>query len=1358
MNMSGRLTALVLLLSGSLFASVRVLENSPTRLTFRWDMGGFDTTTQLDSGKLSTVVSFTGENIALGEMGEPVIPGMSLYAGIPAAGTVRVSFSPGATHTLTLHHPLKIQRRVRGEAALPPSQRDLSFPEPWISAPRYTAFGSLRAAHLVLRPVRYEAGSNTLQLLETGECTIEFPPAPPSVAAATSAASDYQRMLKGLLLNYDVARTWAKAPARRSLHKVASATGSDPFPLSYGQQVFAFTIGDGHGGMNEVTVKENGVVKITGAQILRLFGRSAGTLSMSALALYGSVKGELPLRAPDIGAIPAGIAEVPLLRVDRNHDGLVDADDFVLAYVTGLNDWVYDSVQHDFVYVTDDFDDYRHYFLTLKQSGAGASMARFTQPPAAVGVDTLDSFLNRAMFKELLSRPALVNNCIPEDQDGLGWVWQRVAPNGSFECPLGLADLDTSQSGTLRFSSFFSMPSSVSATISGAPLCTECADNTDYPIEHWGNRLVYARNGTSGCDYWQLEHMEVRYHTKLSAALDTLRMQVFSSTDSLATSYRLSGMGGLAVYVFRIPNDESAMSLIDSVSGKNSMVWSDSGRSGARYFLCSESGLTTIPDNGFSPLPQPSSSGYVMSNLREVNNETDYLIVAPPSFFDEAKKLAGHKAKHGFGKPAVVSINDVYTYFSGGNTDPSALRNFLAYVKRDWKNGTGLQYVLFMGAGHYDFKQVKTTEVNYIPPSEQDNLCLEDFYATLAPADSASELSLALGRLPCKNESEAATMVDKIIEVEDAQQADWSAWRNTMLFVADDDMQGTTPDGINGNANGHHASSERTAALVESLRPSMDLRKVYLFEYPWNANLEKPEASRAIVNAINSGVGYVNFFGHGSPEVWTDEHVLTLNTIPQLNNEKRYPLISSFSCSVGKFDAPNATSLSEALVKAPHAGAIATFSADRLATATSNEELAQNVYSSLFDTLSSTSVGMAILRAKAQNHDANNLVYALLGDPSLRLVTPARKVLLEIDTAQGRASDTLKALQQITIKGSVVDETGAADKSFGASAPAYVQMSIFNPPELTTRKDNGKDTSVRYTLPGAPLFSGKVAVQNGAFSQSAILPLSVAMDMSGSKLIAYAYEGQTAALGSREALYFHGSKPRSHDDTTGPRITIRPVYDAKAMSTGAVSFTDRITSSLPFSCEFDLYDPSGVNVTNSGPDEGLTMEVPGVISRRNINHLFQFVEGDFRRGSAAVSFETGSLKSGHHDLVLTAQDLLGNVTRTTFALEITDENALTLDHVFNAPNPMRMGEATRFYFYPSNTTVDIGAGAVIKIYSLAGRLLRVMQGARNGEAWDGRDQTGYPLPPAIYLFQVSVDAQDKHVKSKIQKLVIHPPR
>lgn len=94
---------------------------------------------------------------------------------------------------------------------------------------------------------------------------------------------------------------------------------------------------------------------------------------------------------------------------------------------------------------------------------------------------------------------------------------------------------------------------------------------------------------------------------------------------------------------------------------------------------------------------------------------------------------------------------------------------------------------------------------------------------------------------------------------------------------------------------------------------------------------------------------------------------------------------------------------------------------------------------------------------------------------------------------------------------------------------------------------------------------------------------------------------------------------------------------------------------------------------------------------------------------------------------------------------------------------MRMGKSTRFYFYPSNTAQQfnqMSVKAAIKIYTLGGRVVRVFKDARNGEVWDGRDQAGNVLSPDIYLYQVVATSPviQKTVKSKIKKLVIHPPR
>jgi flagellar hook assembly protein FlgD len=124
-------------------------------------------------------------------------------------------------------------------------------------------------------------------------------------------------------------------------------------------------------------------------------------------------------------------------------------------------------------------------------------------------------------------------------------------------------------------------------------------------------------------------------------------------------------------------------------------------------------------------------------------------------------------------------------------------------------------------------------------------------------------------------------------------------------------------------------------------------------------------------------------------------------------------------------------------------------------------------------------------------------------------------------------------------------------------------------------------------------------------------------------------------------------------------------------------------------------------------------------------------------------------------------------------MKVDDSSSLSLGTVMNIPNPMRMGQSTRFFYYSNQTTTQNSNPATtsdvtIKIYSLSGRVLKVIRNAQNGEAWDGRDQTGYVLPPDVYLYQVAAAYRNivlssglsgsSNVKSAIQKLVIYPPR
>ena len=99
---------------------------------------------------------------------------------------------------------------------------------------------------------------------------------------------------------------------------------------------------------------------------------------------------------------------------------------------------------------------------------------------------------------------------------------------------------------------------------------------------------------------------------------------------------------------------------------------------------------------------------------------------------------------------------------------------------------------------------------------------------------------------------------------------------------------------------------------------------------------------------------------------------------------QKYPMISSFSCSVGHFDQPDQRCLSEDMVLAAGSGASATISATREAYADANGDLANAFYENMFDsTQIGTSFGEAYTEAKVTVFDQNAQNYSFLGDPSL---------------------------------------------------------------------------------------------------------------------------------------------------------------------------------------------------------------------------------------------------------------------------------------------------------------------------------------------------------------------------------------
>ena len=262
--------------------------------------------------------------------------------------------------------------------------------------------------------------------------------------------------------------------------------------------------------------------------------------------------------------------------------------------------------------------------------------------------------------------------------------------------------------------------------------------------------------------------------------------------------------------------------------------------------------------------------------------------------------------------------------------------------------------------------------------------------------------------------------------------------------------------------------------------------------------------------------------------------------------------------------------------------------------------------------------------------------YVYIGDPSIRHIEITDSVELEVTDADGPAledtvwmrivnNDTLfdtlqkmMSLQRVLVKGRFI-RNNVLNSSFGTSNdPDSIKLGLYNPEQDSVkRKDGGTYTNPIYSRPGSPLFVGITKVVNGQFQQEIFLPRKVPFGKYGVSSKAYGWDGRQFGAGFKNDVIIIGTDTVDLDDTKGPRISVRPVYDNDTSWNTNAGFTDKLCSTLPFGFEIQLWDESGIDRTGIGPEEGLIMEIPGVREPQNLNDKFTFSEGKYTQGAAS---------------------------------------------------------------------------------------------------------------------------------------------
>ncbi len=356
------------------------------------------------------------------------------------------------------------------------------------------------------------------------------------------------------------------------------------------------------------------------------------------------------------------------------------------------------------------------------------------------------------------------------------------------------------------------------------------------------------------------------------------------------------------------------------------------------------------------------------------DGSADYVIVTPPGLRASAQAYADlHAARSGY-QTAVVELQDIFDQFDYGRPTPVALRRFFQQ-SRAWS--TAPRYALLWGDARYPHPD--TTLAPWEVPS-YGVASSDSWYVQGVEGQYDRHEHMAIGRIPLRNEADAALYIQKVTRYLDAPFSDW---QQRMYYLT---------GGTESEQNTFQNHTRSWAAIAGSPPAGQDT----VFFFKTSNTILDTSLRDSVRVAIRRGSSFLSYFGHSSAQTWE----IVTDPAAEFDNADRLPFVLSFGCRTGAFggglgrDADTRT-LAESLLLEGESGAIGHWGSSELGTVSASAALSVDLHRTLFqDTL--RVVGDAIRQAKNRFigrtdsywYVRHSTQYNLIGDPGLRFNAP----------------------------------------------------------------------------------------------------------------------------------------------------------------------------------------------------------------------------------------------------------------------------------------------------------------------------------------------------------------------------------
>ena len=446
-----------------------------------------------------------------------------------------------------------------------------------------------------------------------------------------------------------------------------------------------------------------------------------------------------------------------------------------------------------------------------------------------------------------------------------------------------------------------------------------------------------------------VDHLDLSYSRSLRAVGDRLAMRA-PSTGVVS----VSDFSSADIEVFELGTVGLAKRIVNTtIDSNNGYRVSFNAVAGREYEVVTASGQASVSALEWDA-PDIDDRG------------AEYVVITPAQLATGAQRLAGYRALRGL-STMVVELEQLHFEYAGGLATPEAVRAFLTDAYFNWQ--TRPRLIVLIGKGSFDYKDYQGLGGNLMPPllvSTPTGLYSSDNrFADVIGDDGVPEM--AIGRIPVLTAAQLDAYIDKLVAYE---QSGVAPGANKVILVSD-----------NADSGGDFSASnaELAAQLPSTYQPtqiSLD-------------TLSLTDARSQLQAELDSGSYVLNFFGHGGLDRLAAEGLLTVSDVAGLANGNGLPIVTSLTCSIGRFEVPGFVSLAEELVLAPDRGAVAVWSPSGTSVNDEAEVLGDGLLPRLYYQRSGT-LGEAVLLSLRSYRAGGQLpylptIYNLTGDPAIEI-------------------------------------------------------------------------------------------------------------------------------------------------------------------------------------------------------------------------------------------------------------------------------------------------------------------------------------------------------------------------------------